>query len=154
MKSDIDPLLVAAFGSETRVRILAVLAGASRPMTAYRVGKTGDVPLPKAYQEIARLAGKGLLVRKGSGWVLLDNDMRTLLQRRVRIAWVDDWSVGKSERAGRVKELAAGTRTWFDGSRYKPNPAIASRFAKEFERPPEKDRILARMGLSTSRKSG
>jgi hypothetical protein len=54
MEPDVDPKLVALFGSETRVRTLAVLAGAFRPLAAYRVAKVGGIPVQKAYEEVRR----------------------------------------------------------------------------------------------------
>ncbi len=87
MELEIDPRLVAAFRSETRVGVLAVLAGAFGPMSAYLVGKTGGIPLPKAYEEIYRLEKAGLVGRRGSGWVLLDNDIRMLVNKPVPIRW-------------------------------------------------------------------
>ncbi|MGA7923687.1 MAG: helix-turn-helix domain-containing protein, partial [Thermoplasmata archaeon] len=67
MESEVDLTMVALFGSETRVRVLAVLAGAYGPLTAYRVGKTGGVSMPKAYREIGRLHKAGIVARKGAG---------------------------------------------------------------------------------------
>ena len=150
MKPEIDPLVVAAFGSETRVRLLAVLAGASRPLTAYRVGKTGGVPLPNAYREIGRLEKDRLVRRVGDGIVLVDRDVRDLLRKRVRIAWWEDWLSLQGNRIRRAQQVADGRGSWFDPARYAPDPKATARtvarYAKEFERPPEKDAILGRIG--------
>ena len=147
METNPDPKLVALFGSETRVRALAVLAGAHRPMTAYRVGKTGSVPLPKAYREIHRLEKAGLVGRRGSGWVLLDDDVRALLRKRVRILWWEDWRAERDrtapERSALLRRLEA-----------LPAPKLPKewkpRNPREFARDPGKDRILRRLGLRTS----
>ncbi|MFZ3355657.1 MAG: hypothetical protein WA549_02730 [Thermoplasmata archaeon] len=147
MEPEIDPPLVAAFGSETRVRVLAVLAWASRPMTAYRVGKTGDVPLPKAYNEIYRLEKAGLVGRRRSGWVLLDDDIRALLRRRVRILWLDDWVSERSRRAtGENALLERLSRI-----RHPPPPRDwKPKDPQRFARSRLKDRVLREMGLRTS----
>ncbi len=94
--------------------------------------------MPKVYREIARLANAGLVGRRGDGWMLLDDDIRGLLRRRVRISWFDDWIAGEGERARRAGRIVAGSGSWFDASRYTPNPSVAVRYAEEFERPPEK----------------
>jgi hypothetical protein len=138
METVVDPLLVAAFGSETRVRTLAALAGARRPMTAYRVAKVGGVPVQKAYEEFGRLCQSGLVAQREGGWVLVDNDVRLLLRKRVRVGWSEDRFSGETERERRADEVKARSTAWFDPSRYKPNPAVAARYAKEFARPPEK----------------
>jgi sugar-specific transcriptional regulator TrmB len=147
MATRIDPRLVALFGSETRVRTLAVLAGASRPMTAYRVGKVGGVPLPKAYEEVRRLAVTGLVVRRASGWVLADPDVRALLLKRVRIAWSEDWF---AERRRRAREAAAIFERLRQVPHRKPPRGWKPRNPRRFYRSPTKDRILREMGLRTS----
>jgi hypothetical protein len=143
----IDPHLVALFGSETRVRVLAVLAGAYRPITAYRVGKTGSVPMPKAYREIYRLENAGLVGRKGDGWVLLDNDVRTLLRKRVRILWLEDFSAERRRAAPRRQAILhrlADLPTPRFPKGWKP------REPERFRRDPGKDEILRELGLRKS----
>jgi hypothetical protein len=44
MPIDLEAGLVALFGSATRVSVLAVLAGVSRPFTGYRVAKIAGIP--------------------------------------------------------------------------------------------------------------
>jgi len=138
MEFRVDPGLVTVFGSETRVRTLAALASTNRPLTAYRVGKMGEVSMPKVYREVARLAKAGLVTRRGSGWILLDSDIRNLLRRRVRFSWSEDWFADEADRARRAARIAAEPSSWFDSSRYARNPSVAERYAKEFERPAEK----------------
>jgi hypothetical protein len=147
MDDDIDPRLIALFGSETRVRTLAVLAGAHRPMTAYRVGRVGEMPLPMAYREIDRLATAGLIGRSGRGWVLLDGDVRALLLKRVRVSWADDWF---SERARRVSAETPLLRQIRRAPIVRPPQRWRPRNPKRFNRSPTKDRILREMGLRTS----
>ncbi len=86
MKPVVDPQLVAAFGSETRVRAFIVLANAHGPLTAYRVAKAGGIPVVKAYEEVRRLSAAGLVGREEEGWVLKDPDIAALFRRRARIS--------------------------------------------------------------------
>jgi len=138
MELEVDPLIISVFGSETRVRTLATLAGAARPMTVYRVGKTGGIPLPKAYREVERLEKAGVVRRAKSGVELVDPDVRDLLRKRVRITWSEDELSQESGRAARAVKVAAEDDSWFNPARYTPNPKVAARYAREFQRPPEK----------------
>jgi len=147
VEPEVDPGLVALFGSETRVRSLAVLASAHRPLTAYRIGKVGGVPLPKAYREIARLAKAGLVERKNTGWVLCDNDVRALLRRRVRISWADDWL---TERARRLPEERALFERLRRTEHTPPPRGWRPRNPERFSRSPVKDEVLREMGLRSS----
>lgn len=155
-----DSALVAAFGSATRVRTLAVLANAAGPLTAYRVALVGGIPIDKAYREVRRLARSGLVERRRNGWVLVDGDLRSLLQRRVRVRWDRDWD---QERSGWAEEtpklLSAGLETirgrlssdpgYLRPRSWKPTPA-ARRTIRELDRPAEKDALLRRAGLRSS----
>ncbi len=147
MKPEVDPRLVAAFGSETRVRTLAVLANAFRPLTAYRVGKVGGVPLPKVYREIERLAAAGLVERKGAGWVLVDPGIGALLRTRVRLSWAEDWS---AEREARRPAMAALHERLKGAARAEPPKGFVARRPEEHARSPYKDERLRKMGLPTS----
>ncbi len=160
MMPTVDPALVAAFGSATRVRTLAVLANAAGPLTAYRVALVGGVPVGKAYREVRRLARSGLVERRQNGWVLTDGDLRSLLQRRVRIRWDQDWD---RERQGWAEEtpklLSAGLAIiqgrlrsnpgYLRPRGWEPTPA-ARRTIRELGRPTEKDALLRRAGLRPS----
>jgi DNA-binding PadR family transcriptional regulator len=95
---EIDGALAALFGSDTRLRSLAVLANARHPMTAYRVAKVGGVRPTKAYPELHRLEKAGVVSSGRSGWTLRDRDVALLLRKRVRIVWEEDWFRGKAER--------------------------------------------------------
>jgi hypothetical protein len=95
---NVDPSLVVVFGSENRLRILAVLANAQHPLTAYRVAQIGDVRAAKAYPELRRLAEAGLVEESRSGWILRDEDVGALLRKRVRVIWDVDWFRGKPAR--------------------------------------------------------
>lgn len=147
MEPEVDPALVALFGSETRLRTLAVLANAYRPLTAYRVGKVGDIPLPKAYDEIRRLGKAGLLRRRAGGWVLVDRDVRALLRKRVRLFWYEDW---RAER----ERTAPARRASLRRLEKAPSPRFPRnwkpRKPESFARDPRKDQILRILGLRTS----
>jgi len=138
MAINLDRGLVALFGSETRVSVLAVLASASRPLTGYRVAKIAGVQPIKAYAELRRLRAAGLVREAPPGWELSDPEVRRLVGSRVRIAWSEDWEAGTRKRARRAEQIVAESSPWFDASRYIPNPVVAARYAKEIERPPEK----------------
>ncbi|MFZ0829704.1 MAG: helix-turn-helix domain-containing protein [Thermoplasmata archaeon] len=151
MEPAVDLKLVALFGSETRLRTLAVLAGAYRPMTAYRVAKVGDVPVQKAYEELRRLGATGLVAKQPGGWVLADRDVRTLLAKRVRISWADDWF---AERARRISAEGSILQRLRVMPRAKPPKGWQPRNPERFVRSPAKDRILREMGLRTSLHAG
>lgn len=160
MEPRIDSALVAAFGSATRVRVLAVLANAASPLTAYRVALVGGIPVDKAYREVRRLARAGLVERQRNGWVLVDDDLRSMLRRRVRVRWDQDWD---RERRGWAEEtpnlLSVGLATirgrllsdpaYLRPRGWKPTSA-ARRTIRELNRPPEKDAMLRRTGLRSS----
>lgn len=138
MTIDLDAGLVMLFGSQTRVSVLAVLAGASRPLTGYRVAKIAQVQPIKAYAELRRLREAGFVRETSSGWEISDPQVRRLVGTRVRIAWSEDWERGEEDRAQRAGKVLAASRPWFDASRYAPNPSVAARYAKEIKRPREK----------------
>jgi hypothetical protein len=148
----LDAGLVALFGSETRVAVLAVLAGATRPFTGYRVAKIAGVQPIKAYAELRRLSAAGLVREVPSGWELSDPEVGRLVGNRVRVTWSEDWLAGEADRAKRAERVAAESTAWFDPSRYAPDPAVAARIAKEIERPPEKDDWPVGVPVSRKRK--
>ncbi|MGI0131317.1 MAG: hypothetical protein ACREEC_14395 [Thermoplasmata archaeon] len=93
-----DRTLVAIFGSETRLRVLAVLANARHPMSGYRIAKTAGIRIPKVYPELERLRSGGAIGRRGAGWVMRDRDVGALLRKRVRIHWSGEWHLDKALR--------------------------------------------------------
>lgn len=147
VEPDVDRSLVALFGSETRVRTLAVLASAFRPMTAYRVGKVGSIPMPKVYREIDRLAESRLVGREGDGWVLLDPDVRTLFRKRVPIHWAGDWL---AERARRLPKQRALFELLRRTAHARPPANWEPREPERFSRPSSKDKALRDLGLRAS----
>jgi hypothetical protein len=153
MALELDPGLSVLFGGDTRASILAVLAGASAPFSGYRVAKVARVQPIKAYAELRRLRDAGFVSetaseRGKSAWQLSDSNLRSFLERRVRVAWWNDWEPGMEQRASRAEEVLAKVGR-FDLSKFKPNPSAVSN-PEEYVRPTEKDRVLARMGLRTS----
>jgi hypothetical protein len=137
--------LIAIFGSETRVRVLAALAGAYAPMTAYRVGKVGEVPLPKAYEEVRRLAQAGSIVRKGPGWVLRDEDIRHFMRKRLRVVSWDDWW-------NELDRTAARRHALLRRSMARPLPRFSTDWKPRtpVRRDPRKDALLREAGLRTT----
>ncbi|MGA8302726.1 MAG: hypothetical protein WA691_05785 [Thermoplasmata archaeon] len=151
MKTEVDPVLLAMCGSETRLRTLAVLASAYRPMTAYRVAKVGEVPVQKAYEEMRRLSEAGLVAWRGGGWALIDDDVRALLRRRVRFRWDEDWDRARSGKAGKVMADLDRIRSEVRGlDFYDPDNRISRAARQELERDSEKNRILRRYGARVS----
>ncbi len=147
MDAPADRGLTALFGSETRVRALAVLAGAYGPLTAYRVAKVGEIPVQKAYEEMSRLSESGLVAHRRGGWVLGDRDVRALLRKRVRIRWAEDMNAERQHR--RAEEEALFDR--LERVRHARPPAgLQPRDPGRFFRSPAKDDILRRMGRRTS----
>jgi DNA-binding transcriptional ArsR family regulator len=148
MVIQIDNSIKALFGSETRAKILAVLANSPEPKTAYAISKIIEVKPPRVYKELHKLGSTELLgVRNDpSGrrrYFLADEDLRRMLLRRIRLASTDDWfsaaRIHKLKAAmNRAEELEVKLPTT------RPNPS-SIRNREEFVRPPEKDRALKRV---------
>ena len=149
----VDPGLVALFGSEGRVRILAALANAEAPLTAYRVALMTESPPPNVYRELKRLLRFNEVERAPTpegtvGWRLVDADVRGLLRRRLRVVWSEDLLRGSRERARRAAlVIRRSSRAPLDLSRFAPGPAPA---ATAVRRRLEKDRVLAKAGAQMS----
>lgn len=160
MLPKIDPLLVAAFGSETRVRTLAVLANATGPLTAYRVALVGGIPVDKAYREFRRLARAKLIDRRQNGWVLGDDDLRSMLRRRFRVRWDKEWDQERQSWGMETAELLTSglasirARLRADPNYLRPRgwkpTAAARQTIRELKRPGGKDVVLRRAGLRPS----
>ncbi len=142
-----DPALSGLVGSETRLRVLAVLANAQRPLSGYRVAKTGAVSISKAYPELERLAASKLVIRSARGWSIRDEDVAALLRKRVRIVDSGDWFRDKPKRdaedrrfLSRLKNLPPPDWSQIDSD--------AIRF--DVARRKEKDELLLRHGLKPS----
>lgn len=141
MRFPIDPVLVALTGSETRARTLGVLANAERPLTGYRIAKLAGLAETKVYRELARAAQAGLVKKEESGFLLVPSDLRNFLRVRFRVAWSEDWARTYDQRMERARARIreATSLPPLDYSKYRPNPAVARRYAREIERPAVKD---------------
>ena len=152
MALDVDPAMTALFGSETRVRTLAILSNSTLPLTGYRIAKiSGDEPI-KVYAVLRTLSQNGLVVRSrddrgSSAWTVTDPDLRRLFRRRVRISWEPDWTAEVAGRAALTKRLPRGI-LGIDLRKYRSSARASSKL-RELKRPPRKDRILASSGLPT-----
>ncbi len=148
-----DPGLAALFGSKDRVRILAALANAAAPLTAYRVATMAGMQPPNVYRELKRLVevkevGRAITPEGRDGWVVADPDLRALLRRRLRIAWIKDLSRGAQEREQRATTaIQASAKEPLDLSKFKVGRPLA---AAEVRRRREKDAILEKAGARTS----
>ncbi len=136
------------FGSETRAKLLGLLADSRKPQTGYAIAKRIGVKPSKVYRQLPRLVESGVLEvrRDESGvkrYVLADGDLRRFLQRRVRVTSAEEWF--SPERVRRKREAYDRLR----GMKLSPPTTRPNRGAvsspEEFERPPEKDRALRRI---------
>ena len=155
MALEVDTGLLTLFGSETRVRTLATLASASEPLTAYRIAQMVGVQRTKIYGELRRLDAAGIVRGRPTGkgrsdWELIDPDIRRLLRRRARIVSVDDLAAGASRLARSTREILKARRKNPIATRLLGDPRTI-RNPEDFARPPEKDQVLASLGLRTSR---
>jgi sugar-specific transcriptional regulator TrmB len=137
---EVDSKVERFLGSANRARTLAPLANARRPLTAYRIAWLARIPRSKVYDELRRLESVGLVAeRKGargtSTWTLLDEDAAVYLRKKMRVLWSADITSTASVRAREERSRAASARAWFDPSRYRANPQITARIAKEVYRP-------------------
>jgi DNA-binding transcriptional ArsR family regulator len=161
MTLEVDPGLVALFGSQTRVRTLAPLACSPSPLTAYRVAWMTGVQRTKVYSELRRLAAAGVVAERKSGgnrstWELVDPEVRSLLRRRARISWSEDWLADLNRDAGKQSpiQLQQQREDFFRRVRRpKSVPRAAKAILAEMKRRPGKDVELARLGLATSPRS-
>jgi hypothetical protein len=153
MPSKVDPGVVSLFGSETRAATLGALANAGEPLTAYRIAKMTGTQVIKAITELRRLEKAEVVDRTPTergrtGWILSDRSLRDFLRRRVRIVWSADWNREAEKRIAR-RTSSRGPRV--DLAQFVPNPESVPNQG-EFTRSPEKDRLLAKAGLRTSRR--
>ncbi|MGC2788748.1 MAG: hypothetical protein WA547_01665 [Thermoplasmata archaeon] len=144
---EVDSTLLALFGSETRFRLLAVLANAQHPLTGYRVAKTGEVSISKAYPELNRLAKVKLAAHGPHGWTIVDKDVALLLRKRVHVVDSEDWFKDKS---GRDREDRALLRRLKNLPPPDWNQVDPNRINFDVDRRREKDAILVRHGLKPS----
>lgn len=147
MPESLDTRLATLFGSETRLRVLAVLAGAPRPVTGYRLAVAAAVPFSKVYRELARLERAGLVARGPGGWRAADADVVRLLRKRVRVAWDGPWFTERQRRRRADRRL-------LDSLERRAPPPFPDRWTprnpRTVTRPAAKDAILRRLGRAES----
>ena len=149
----VDPNLSALFGSEIRVRTLAVLANSAGPSTGYRIAQVSGDERTKVYDVLRSLAGSGIVrsVRRRDGresWSLADADLRRMLIRRVRLTGETEWDSGFASRVDRAREFVDAVGSI--NLRGLPSPSKET--LRELRRSPAKDRALAAAGLAISRR--
>jgi len=146
--------MATVFGSADRVRVLAVLANASRPPTAYRVAQVAGVEAPNVYRELKRLLQVGEVRRAGLGgvgWEVVDPDIRAALRRRCRISWSTDMLLDREGKQVRGAEVIRQNAA---------DPLDLSKFTAgrrptraEIRRRVAKDRVLMREGGKASQRT-
>lgn len=152
--SPVPPDLTWLFGSSTRAATLSILASADRPLTGYRVAKLAGSQRIKVGAELRRLRTAGLArevsrVTRGTGWELTDPNLRRFLRSKFAIVssedLVSDFEARLRETQALEKKLAKLPPVDLRGRQgWRP------RYPEDFDRPPEKDRALARLGLRAS----
>lgn len=148
MSFRINPAVQQLFGSETRAKVLGILADSPEPKTGYELSKVLEISPPKVYNVLKTLERAGFLgvVVSGSGfkrYFLADDDLKQFLLKKVRIVLQEEWfspeRVRDRERVlGLAKRLTVNLPKSKGIPKSIPNP-------QEFVRPPEKDRALARV---------
>src|SRR5437867_8784582 len=96
MAFQIPAKIETLFGSRTRAKVLAYLAGASVPRTGYGISKELGIGVSKVYEELKKLESSGILgsrldVRGSKRFLLNDEDLRRFLVKNLRILSSDDW---------------------------------------------------------------
>lgn len=144
MKPRTDPRLVALFGSEARVRVLAVLASAYAPMNGAQISRTAGVPPPKAHEQLHSLSVAGIVEHREDGWRLLDRDVRVFLRKRLQLRSSEDWLREHEER--RPERLARFARLQRLRSRVLPPKGWKPRDSS-LDDDAEKSRLVSEMRL-------
>jgi hypothetical protein len=160
MPGDSETRLDSLFGSRTRARTLAVLANAEAPLTGYRIAEVAGLPRPKVYQVLRQLINAGFVESLVGGVRLTDPDLRSMLQKRLRLRWSEEWDVARAGWSEKTPELLASgledirTRMRRDPGFLRPRgwkpPASSRGINRELRRPASKDVGLRRRGLRTS----
>jgi DNA-binding transcriptional regulator GbsR (MarR family) len=149
----INPAVGQLFGSETRARVLGLLADSSGPKTGYELAKALGANASKVYAVLRKLEGTGLLgvVTDRSDYkryFVADDDLRRFLLKKARITLEKDWfaprAVGDREK---LVEFAKQLRVEIPDAVAKPKnlPNFS-----EFIRPREKDWALKRVARKTT----
>ena len=143
----LNPDIGTLFGSETRAKVLGFLADTRTPRTGYQVAKATGLKPPKAYRELRRLAETEFVrVVEEPGrrcFLLVNDDLRRLVLRYVRITAEDEWfSPDRVRERREALERASQIRLRLPESKSNPD-AVPNRW--EYERPPAKARALRRI---------
>lgn len=148
--------MAGLFGGSDRTAMLAALANSSEPLTGYRVARISGVQPIKVYNELRQLARIGVVTECSlelgkKGWQMTDPDLRNFLRRRVRLFWSQSFLRDRRKDASRAEAI---NKQWaeqppIDLEKY-IRPEWIPQFPEDYERPPEKDQVLARLGLRTS----
>lgn len=148
MVASLDGDLKAVFGSRTEMKLLGALADSREPQTGYFLAKKAGLRPSKAYTEFRKLARAGILEtsQTASGYrkyLLVDEDLRRFLLRRVRITTTAEWfSVERTRERRDAFERVK--RSPVELPDFTPAPERI-RNREEFERVPEKDEALERI---------
>lgn len=152
MSFRINPAIQQLFGSETRAKVLGLLADSSEPKTGYELSKRLGINPSKVYETLRKMEGAGFLgvvpdFSPYKRYLLVDEDLKRLLLKSVRIVAEEDWF--SPERVREREEAAKLTK------RIRVDIPASSRNRKdlpifsELIRPPEKDRALRRIATRT-----
>ena len=149
MPSGLQPGLRRLLGGETRAKVLGLLADATVPKTGYELAKAARASPSKVYGILRDLREAALVQtvwdRPGvTRYSLVDPDLRRFLLRNVRITTIEDWFSPariqqREARMSRLPPMRFEVRTSRVRREALPN-------YREFERSPEKDRALRRVG--------
>jgi len=130
MKFNVDPAVEQLFGSETRAKVLGVLASSVEPKTGYEISKTLDINPSKVYDVLKRLENSGFLnaVRERSRfkrYFLADEDLRRLFLKwnatgRKHSNWRGSWWSGFPRRRGSRRAFRIGRNSYVPRGRIEP----------------------------------
>ncbi len=148
--------VIRLFGGEVRAKVLGVLAESREPKTGYEVSKILDTYPSKVYDVLRDLEGTPFVEvldsPRGKRYLLVDEDLRRVMLRTVRIAAEVDWFADRARRIQESSELLERLPPMeLPESAGEPGPR-ARALLREFVRPREKDQILEKMGLRTARR--
>lgn len=131
--------------------MLGALADSREPQTGYFLARKAGVYPSKAYGELRKLQEAGILEQRedASGYkkyLLIDDELRRFLRRRVRLTTAEEWfSLERSRERRRAYERLRRSKVELPD--FTPEPESV-RHREEFERVPEKDEAIRRIRLS------
>ena len=141
------------FGSETRAKVLGLLADSPEPKTGYEISKVLGINPSKVYDVLRKLEGTGFLGvipdrSRYRRYFLSNEDLRRFFLKNVRIAAEDDW-FGPTRIRDRERAFEMAKALKVEVPEFKGSPRNLPNLA-EFRRPPEKDRALKRVATKSS----